>query len=146
MACLELFGFPYVVWVVLILILHPLKSPRIIKLIAALLLFLVHPIRGYNQVCTSIASGSWVSSFTWSCRGTNATPTCGDTVYVDAAHVVTVNNQVDLTACGSSIVVDITGDLAFTNGNKLELPCGSLVSLQTDGRVYKTTPGGGHLP
>lgn len=62
---------------------------------------------------------------------------------VDAAHIVTVTNQNDYQACGGPIVLDISGELAFTNGNKLELPCGSLVSIQAGGAVYKASAGGG---
>jgi hypothetical protein len=37
----------------------------------------------------------------------------------------------------------ISGTLSFTNGNKLELPCNSSVTILPGGTVQKTTPGGG---
>jgi hypothetical protein len=97
---------------------------------------------GLSQTCLSTGSGDWNNTSTWNCDGTNRLPTCGDTVLVAASHIVTVTNQNDYQGCGAAIVLDISGEMSFNNGNKLELPCNSLVSIQTGGAVYKSIAGG----
>jgi hypothetical protein len=41
------------------------------------------------------------------------------------------------------MALDIAGTLSFTNGNKVRLPCNSLLSLQTGGVIRKVGSGGG---
>jgi len=95
------------------------------------------------QTCISTGNGNWSNTGTWLCDGVNRLPTCWDTVLVQLGDEVSVTNQNDYTACGSSMVVDMPRDLRFTTGNKIDLPCGSLLSVQSTGRVYKGTSGGG---
>lgn len=95
------------------------------------------------QTCISQGTGNWNSTSTWSCDGTSRLPACGDTVRVQFLHVVTVTNQYDFTACGSTMALDVAGVLNFTTGNKVRLPCGSLLSLQSTGIVIKIGSGGG---
>lgn len=95
------------------------------------------------QQCVSTGNGTWNNTNTWDCDGTNRVPSCGDTVIVLSGDVVTVTSQNDYTGCLTTLVIDVTGILQFSNGNKLELPCGSLVSLQQGGIIRKSTSGGG---
>lgn len=95
------------------------------------------------QTCISTGNGNWNNTASWNCNGVNRLPTCGDTILVGADDRITVSNQNNYEACGSPISIDVAGELAFTNGNKLELPCGSLLSVQDGGVVFKSSPGGG---
>lgn len=96
-----------------------------------------------SQTCISTGNGSWNNTASWNCDGINRLPTCGDTILVGVDDRITVSNQNNYEACGSPLSIDVAGELAFTNGNKLELPCGSLLSVQDGGVVFKSSPGGG---
>ncbi|MEQ9187076.1 MAG: T9SS type A sorting domain-containing protein [Cryomorphaceae bacterium] len=95
------------------------------------------------QTCLSQGTGNWNNTSTWSCDGTSRLPACGDTIRVQIGHIVTVTDQYDFTACGITMALDVAGVLYFTTGNKIRLPCGSLLSLQTGGVVLKIGSGGG---
>jgi len=94
--------------------------------------------------CTSIASGYWHHAATWSCTGVPAAVGCGKTITVLANHTVTVDNQHNYMGCTEPIHIIVYGTLQFTNGNKLDLPCGSVVEIMAGGVVKKATPGGGN--
>jgi hypothetical protein len=98
---------------------------------------------GIAESCISTGNGTWNSTTTWLCGGVVGVPDCEDTVYVQSGHTVSVSSQNDYSSCGSILVIDVSGTLQFTGGSKLELPCGSLVSIQTGGLVKKATAGGG---
>jgi len=70
--------------------------------------------------------------------------TCGDTIDIPAAITVTVNAQENLVPCGVPVVLTISGTLQFTNGNKIDFPCGSWVYISSTGIVKKATAGGGN--
>jgi hypothetical protein len=95
--------------------------------------------------CYSTGNGDWNNPSTWLCNGVNAVPGCGDTIYVQTGHTVTVttqNNYYGIPGCAAMHIV-VAGTLQFTNGNKLDLPCGSSVTILTGGLVKKATSGGG---
>ncbi len=93
---------------------------------------------------SSVLNGSWNDPNTWSFGGINRLPTCGDTITIPSGYSVTVNSQVDYSACGTFLYVIVEGSLLFTNGNKLQLPCNSTVQVMSGGVIRKTTPGGGN--
>jgi len=95
------------------------------------------------QTCISLSTGNWNSAARWSCDGTNRLPACGDTIRVSSSHEITVSDQYNFSACGTTMAIDVYGTLTFTNGNKVDLPCGSLLSVQSGGTVRKTGSGGG---
>lgn len=95
------------------------------------------------QTCLSQSTGNWNSAARWLCDGVNRLPACGDTIRIQSAHEITVTNQYNFSGCGSTMALDVTGTLTFTNGNKIDLPCGSLLSLQSGGTVRKSGSGGG---
>ena len=118
------------------------------KKIAGFLLFCAFLI-GFNTNTYAInghsnANGNWSNPSTWLFNGTPRIPTCGDTVYIDAGEVVTVNSQVDLTLCSQPLVLYVYGELNFTNGNKLSLPCNSIVFVMPGALIRKITSGGGN--
>lgn len=88
----------------------------------------------------STGNGLWQNAATWT---PSSVPTCGDTIIIDSGDTVTIDNQQDYTGCGSAIVLDVSGVLQLTNGNKLLLPCSSIVSIQFGGLLRKATAGGG---
>ncbi len=92
----------------------------------------------------SNSTGNWGNPSTWLFAGTPRVPTCGDTVNVDTLITVTVNSQENLTACTLPLIIYVRGILQFTNGNKLSLPCGSVVYIMPGGLVKKATAGGGN--
>jgi len=90
--------------------------------------------------CTSTGNGNWTNAGTWSCSPSSAPPSatnCPDTIVVN--HTVTVNDHVDLTACGPVYVI-INATLNFSTGKKLTLASGSMFIVGTSGTV---NPGGG---
>lgn len=91
----------------------------------------------------SNGSGYWSTASTWLKNGVPIVPACGDTVYIRAGDVVTVNAHLDYTGC-SLLDIYIDGTFQFTNGNKLDLPCGSFVSIRPGGLLKKATAGGGN--
>ena len=91
----------------------------------------------------SNGNGNWTNAASWLKNGVPALPACGDTVYIQAGHTITENAHLDYTAC-SSLNIIIDGTLQFTNGNKLDLPCGSFVYIRPGGLVKKATAGGGN--
>ena len=96
------------------------------------------------RTITAVSNSNWSSSSTWICNGVNSTPTCGDTIVIPAGKTVTVNSQQNYTACGLTMVLNISGTLQFTNGNKLGLPCNSCLYIASAGLVKKATPGAGN--
>lgn len=97
-----------------------------------------------NAACYSTGNGNWNNASTWLCNGVNAVPGCGDTIYIETGHTVTVTNQnnYNVPGCAAMHIV-VAGTLDFTNGNKIDLPCGSSITILSGGLVYKSTPGGG---
>lgn len=89
----------------------------------------------------SSASGFWNTGTNWSL---GRKPTCGDTVIISSGKTVTVNTQDNLSSCGAPLIIYVSGTFQFTNGNKLDLPCGSWVYLKPGGIVKKSTAGGGN--
>ena len=91
----------------------------------------------------SNANGNWNNPSTWLFNGVPRIPTCGDTVTIPAVHTITVNNQQSY-GCTTPIIIIVDGILEFTNGNKLDLPCGSVVYINPGGLIRKATSGGGN--
>ncbi|MBL4594688.1 MAG: T9SS type A sorting domain-containing protein [Flavobacteriales bacterium] len=84
--------------------------------------------------------GAWSIDATW----TPSVPACGDTITILAGDVITVETQLDYSACGSPMFITIDGTLDFnTNGQKLKLPCGSGIIVNVGGLVTSTGGGGG---
>ncbi len=92
----------------------------------------------------SNGSGNWNSSSTWVKNGNATLPACGDTIYIETNTTVTVTSQESYIGCTTPLYIYVKGTLQFTNGNKLDLPCGSFVNIQNGGLVKKATAGGGN--
>jgi len=112
-----------------------------IKLITGILLLLLYGNISKAVTITASADGNWGTSGTWSL---GRKPTCGDTVMIPAGVTVTVNAQENLVPCGNPVIVFVSGTLQFTNGNKIDFPCGSYVYVSSSGMVKKATSGGGN--
>jgi hypothetical protein len=98
-----------------------------------------------KSVGIAVANGSWSSATTWSFSGIHRVPTCNDSVIIPIGKTVTVNSQVDLAGCGSSISIMVFGTFDFTNGFKLDLPCNSYIYIMPpSGLIKKATSGGGN--
>ena len=89
----------------------------------------------------AVSDGNWAATGTWSL---GRKPTCGDTVVIASGKTVTVNAQENLVPCGAPLIVFVGGIFQFTNGNKIDFPCGSWVYIQAGGIVRKSTAGGGN--
>lgn len=100
-------------------------------------LLMLLSISGFSSITSSIQTGNWSVSGTWS----NGVPGCGDTIVISLSHTVTVDVQVDLSSCTDSNWVKIYGTLTFNNGKKLKLACGSSGHIYPGGSVI--APGGG---
>ncbi|HQW00737.1 MAG TPA: T9SS type A sorting domain-containing protein [Bacteroidia bacterium] len=118
-----------------------LKVNRFLLILAILGLF-----KGMSaNASTGTATGNadWNVGSTWSYSTGLRLPNCADTLVIPSAYTVTVNNQNDYTACSSPMIIYVSGILQFSNGNKLDLPCGSIVYILAGGTVKKSTAGGG---
>jgi hypothetical protein len=93
---------------------------------------------------SSNSNGNWNNPSTWLFNGIPRTPLCGDSIFIPAGFTVTVNSQEDYSACTTPLYIEVSGILQFTNGNKLDLPCGSLVRINAGGLLRKVTSGGGN--
>lgn len=96
-----------------------------------------------SQAVTNTASvnGNWGTAATWSL---GRKPTCGDTVIIPVGITVTVAAQENLVPCGTAVIIYVSGTWQFTNGNKIDFPCGSWVYITSTGVVKKATAGGGN--
>lgn len=100
--------------------------------------------RSFASSGSSNANGNWNNPSTWLFNGTPRVPMCGDSVFIPSGLTVTVNNQQSYTACVIPMYIEVSGILQFTNGNKLDLPCGSIVVINAGGLLKKVTAGGGN--
>lgn len=114
-------------------------------LLIGLFLFLI----GYSKAntCTSNAGtfASWVA-VTWTCSSApvGGPPTCGDVINIAAGSYVYISADVDYSACGSPITLNVYGTLDFnTNGVQFKLPAGSTVFVGAGGSIKKSFAGGG---
>lgn len=57
------------------------------------------------------------------------------------AKVVTITTMLDYTGCGGPMKINISGELTFNTGKKLQLACGSVIYIQSGGTI--TSGGGG---
>ncbi len=87
------------------------------------ILFLASIININAVTRSSVASGDWSNKSTWS---GNQVPQCGDSIIITGGHTVTIVSQ-ETYNCIIKIVVK--GKLFFSNGNKLNLSCGSQVFI-----------------
>jgi hypothetical protein len=111
------------------------------KLIAGILLFLLYGNISIAVTNTATVTGNWGTAATWSL---NRKPTCGDTVVIPSGKTITVNAQENLVPCGTPVIIYVSGTWQFTNGNKIDFPCGSWVYLTPTGIIKKVTAGGGN--
>lgn len=114
-----------------------------------LLLGLFIPFLGkvYSNTCTTNAGtfASW-AALTWTCTSAPAggPPGCGDVMNIAAGTYVYISADVDYSACGSPITLNIYGTMDFnTNGVRFKLPTGSTVFVGSGGTIKKSFAGGG---
>ncbi|MEI6853279.1 MAG: T9SS type A sorting domain-containing protein [Bacteroidota bacterium] len=91
------------------------------------------------STCQAIKNGNWSDNSVWSC---GHVPTCSDLIIIPLATNVIVNNQVDLTSCPTPVEIQVYGTLTFQTGNKLRLPCGSVVYIAASGTMDPGNGGG----
>jgi hypothetical protein len=80
----------------------------------------------------SVASGNWNNASTWN---SPAVPACGDSVIIQAGHIISLTNQQNYSSCGTPIKIVVYGEMNFFNGSKLSLPCGSYVLVLSGGII-----------
>lgn len=115
---------------------------RTLPKILSILLSLSLSIQIANAACYSQGTGDWEDPNTWLCGGVSSVPSCGDTLYIQAGHTVTITEQHDFSepGCSTPMFIIIDGELHFQNGKKLYLPCNSGVTINPGGSI---TAGGG---
>ena len=91
------------------------------------------------STCQATKNGNWSDNSVWSC---GHVPTCTDLIIIPLATNVVVNNQVDLTSCPTPVEIQVYGTLTFQTGNKLRLPCGSVVYIAASGTMDPGNGGG----
>lgn len=113
---------------------------RFTKLIVSLFLLFSFGVM-YSASCTSTGNGAWNNPATWSC---GYVPVCGDTIIIKAGSTVTVTAQQDYEPCGTGNgpIIYVYGTIKFDNGNKLRLPCGSIIFIFLSGSIVPGTGGG----
>ncbi len=98
----------------------------------------------FSAIGISVANSTWTTAGTWSFNGVNRLPNCADSISIESGKTVTIDSQVDYSNCGTPMIIYVYGVLQFTNGNKLDLPCGSIVYIMSGGLIKKSTAGGGN--
>jgi len=86
--------------------------------------------------------GAWGTDDSWM----PGAPQCGDTVYILAGDVITIETQQDYSepGCTSPMFIIIDGTLDFSvEGMKLRLPCNSGVIINAGGLLTSSAGGGG---
>ncbi len=117
---------------------------KISILLIWIVLCLAIPVNSIHATITTATSdGDWDSGSTWD----NGIPSCGDTVWIDSNVTVDVTDHVELDetsspACSTAMFIYIEGELNFSTGKKLYLPCGSSVQVADGGSVTKGNGGG----
>lgn len=106
-----------------------------------LLLFSFCFVNVYAGNGSANTNGNWGNPSSWLINGAARVPTCGDTVVIPVGVTITVNNQ-QIYTCQTPLVIIVRGALQFTTGNKLDLPCGSLVQVDAGGVVRPGNGGG----
>jgi len=86
----------------------------------------------------STQSGNWSNASTWD----NGVPICGDTIYINSGHTVTVNTNVDFSSCGIPTFIIVEGVLEFKTGRRIFLSSGSTVLIKGIGLLEKGNGGG----
>ncbi len=88
---------------------------------------------------TSAGTGNWEAGGTWDL---GRVPTDGDVIVIDVGDIVTVTTN-NTTCNGSPAThVYVRGVLTFTNGAKLNLGCGSSLTVETGGLITGGSGGG----
>ncbi|TVR36860.1 MAG: T9SS C-terminal target domain-containing protein [Cryomorphaceae bacterium] len=96
------------------------------------------------STCITVGSGDWATPGIWNCEPGGGSVDCGRTqIIIQPGHTITVANQYNFLNCSQPMHLVVHGNLDFTNGNKLDLPCGSVVEIMPGGKIFKSTPGGG---
>jgi len=93
----------------------------------------------YGSNCSSAANNDWTKVATWSCTNPFTSPGCVDSIVIN--HVVNVNTQIDLTACGPIYII-VNGTLEFKTGSKLKLADGSFFILNNGASIVPGNGGG----
>jgi MSHA biogenesis protein MshQ len=87
-------------------------------------------------VCTSIASGNWNTTSTWSCTGTTTRPGAGDTVIIVSPHTVTLDGD------RSAANLTIDSGATLSDGNNRDLTVSGSVVING---TYNGAGNGGNL-
>ena len=103
--------------------------------------------KAYSNTCTTTAGtyASWLA-LVWTCTSapTGGPPGCGDVMNIGSGTTVNISADVDYSACGSPITLNIYGTMNFNvNGVRFKLPPGSTVYVGSGGSINKTFSGGG---
>lgn len=91
------------------------------------------------NVRTCTCNCVWGNNSTWS---GNQVPVCTDTIIICANHTSTINTQVNYSGCTDPMYIYVNGQLDFVTGNKLTLPQGSVVTINTGGSINPGNGGG----
>jgi len=100
---------------------------------------------GNARIIYSVADGSWGDSSTWEdSDGNNTTPTCGDTVVINNGYTVSITSSYDYTSCSDRILIYVNSTIYFGNNGRLDLPCNSIVAIDTSGLLDYGGSGNGN--
>jgi hypothetical protein len=80
----------------------------------------------------SVSSGNWNTASTWN---DPSVPKCGDSIIIQAGHIISLTNQINYTGCTTPLKIIVYGTLSFFNGSKLQLPCNSYIIVMSSGKV-----------
>lgn len=90
--------------------------------------------------------GNWGTPSSWN---PTTVPGCGDTIYIIAGDIISVDNDYDYSEPGcmspTFVIIDSLGTINFsTNGKRLKLACNSGFILEPGGNLVATGTGGGN--
>ena len=106
---------------------------------SAFLCALILPNIFLGATATSLSNGNWENVATWDI---GRLPTDGDTIVIDPAHTVTVTTNNTTCNGAPATHVFVKGSLTFTNGDKLNLGCGSSLTVEAGGQILPGSGGG----
>lgn len=103
-------------------------------------LLILSSLNSFSTKISSVSSGDWSQSSTWDL---NRTPSCEDTILINATHNVDISADINLQNCNNKISILIEGILYFSvNGSKLRLPANAYVNITNTGLLDSYTYNG----
>lgn len=105
---------------------------KTLRLFLTVICFATMNVQLHAAVCIVVSSGKWDQTATWS---GGVLPSCGDSIVIGEGKIVEISEMVEFMKCSIPAKLNISGKLVFQSDKKLNLPCKSVVQLNTGGSI-----------